>query len=130
MVKAVVYVAAFVALPTLVLVHQHTQLHGFNFLQALLALFCAINVMICWWELGLFFNRKLIKAQYNAFRKRLGKHEVPNPMFMFEEVSVKRAFTLRFWALVWSTYSLMDPRCVPQLPLGHAWVCSDVAWKC
>ena len=110
MVKAIFYVATFVAAPTLLLVHQHTQLHGFNLVQALLALFCAINVMICWWELGLYYNRKLIKSQYNAFRKRLEKHEMPSPMFMFDEVSMWEALTLKFWAYVWSTYSLMDPR--------------------
>ncbi len=112
MVKAIFYAATFVAVPMLMLVHQHTQLHGFNLVQALLALFCSINVMVCWWELGLYFNRKLIKSQYNAFRKRLGKHEMPSPMFMFDEVSVWEAITLKFWAYVWSTYSLMDPRWV------------------
>ncbi len=114
MVKAVVYVTAFVALPTLLLVQQHITLHGWNPVQALLALFCAINVMVCWWELGLFFNRKLIKTQYNAFRRRLRgtKDGMPSPMFMFDEVAMSEALTLKYWAWVWSTYSLMDPRCV------------------
>ena len=111
MVQAFFYTALFVTATTLPLVYLHTLLHGFSSLQASLALFCSINVMICWWEIGLFFNRDLIKAQYLAFKKQLGKHQLPSPMFMFTEVSLVEAMGLKYWAYVWSTYSLIDPRC-------------------
>eukprot|EP00798_Chlamydomonas_sp_ICE-L_P024207 gene24207-9806_t len=87
-------------------------------LQMGLALFSCINLMICWWELGLFFNRKLIKEQHNAFRKKYEKPAMPEPMFGFVEVPVKEALTLKFWSLVWSTYSLMDPSYQDQTTFG------------
>eukprot|EP00798_Chlamydomonas_sp_ICE-L_P024204 gene24204-9802_t len=87
-------------------------------LQMGLALFSCINLMICWWEVGLFFNRKLIKEQHNAFRKKYEKPAMPEPMFGFVEVPVKEALTLKFWSLVWSTYSLMDPSYQDQTTFG------------
>jgi hypothetical protein len=104
------YTSAFVCLTSLPLLYFHTTLHGLSLLQCGLAVFCSINVMICWWEIGLFLNRALIKQQYNNFRKTLKAGALPNPMFMFEECSLSQALSLKFWALVWSTYSLIDPR--------------------
>ena len=75
-----------------------------------LALFCSINVLICWWEIGLFLNRGLIKAQYQAFKRKLEKNRLPSPIFLFDHVSFFDAISLKYWALVWSTYSLIDPR--------------------
>ena len=108
--KAVVYTALFVIIPFAPLVYYHHVLHGFHLLQASLALFCCINVLICWWEIGLFFNRGLIKKQFTAFKRRLGKNQLPSPIFMFEDVSLVEALGLKYWAYVWSTYSLIDPR--------------------
>lgn len=110
MVLAIVYTAVFVAGTSLPLVYVHAQLHGFSLLQATLAVFCSINVMVCWWELGLFFNRMQIRSQYAAFKKRLKINELPSPIFLFADVSLSQALSLKYWALVWSTYSLIDPR--------------------
>ena len=110
MVLAIFYAASFVIATTAPLIYKHIDLHGFNPLQAGLALFCSINVMICWWEIGLFINRGLIKQQYNSFKRRLGKNQLPSPIFLFEDVSLIKALGLKFWAYVWSTYSLIDPR--------------------
>ncbi|GAX82174.1 hypothetical protein CEUSTIGMA_g9602.t1 [Chlamydomonas eustigma] len=118
MVLAIFYTGLFVTLTTLPLIYYHYELHGISYLQASLALFCSINVMICWWEMGLFLNRGLIKTQYNAFKKRLKKNELPSPMFLFDHVTLSQAVSLEYWALVWSTYSLIDPSYADQTTFG------------
>ncbi len=125
---AIFYTAIFVCGSSLPLIYFHTQIHGFNLLQSVLSLFCSINLLICWWEIGLFFNRALIKAQYTAFKKRLKRNEMPSPMFLLDHATLgqvralglvswcrglhacTQALSLEYWALVWSTYSLIDPR--------------------
>lgn len=113
------YVVLFVVLGTLpLLYHHHAAHHVLNLPQACLALFSAINLLICIWEIGLFINRKLIKAQYLALKKLLPRGTLPQPMFMFEHVPLRRALTLEHWAWVWSTYSLMDPSYSDQKSYG------------
>ena len=58
----------------------------------------------------MFFNRGLIKSQFTAFKRKLGRHQLPSPIFLFDQVSFMEAISLKYWALVWSTYSLIDPR--------------------
>ncbi len=104
------YIIAFIAPTTLPLWWYHHELHGvLNASQLALSLFCSINVLICLWELSLFYHRATIKAHYTAMKKLLPTGGLPQPMFLFEHVSLLDALTLRFWSKVWSTYSLMDP---------------------
>lgn len=119
MVLAIVYTSLFVVATSGPLVYKHWELHGgLNLLQALLALFCSINVMICVWEIGLFVNRGLIKSQFLSMKKRLKKNELPDPIFLFEHVSLMDALSLKYWAWVWSTYSLIDPSYSDQTTFG------------
>lgn len=107
---SLVYVVAFVGSTTLPLWNSHVQLHGsFNLAQIILSLFCNVNLLICIWELALFYERATIKAHYTAMKKLLPVGGLPQPMFLFEHVPFFKAFTLRHWSKVWSTYSLMDP---------------------
>lgn len=112
------YVTLFVVLTTGLLIHYHHEVHGVvNLAQAGLGLFCSINLLICIWEIGLYVNRRLIREQYLEMKSKL-KGALPKPMFMFEEVSLRQALTLKHWAKVWSTYSLMDPSYSDQTTWG------------
>lgn len=112
------YVVLFVLSGMLPLVCSHTSLHGWSLPQACLALFCSINFMVCVWELGLFFNRALIRRQFLALLKLTPKGCLPNPIFMFTHVPLAKALTLEHWAKVWSNYSLMDPSYSDQTSFG------------
>jgi hypothetical protein len=100
------YVVAFIAATTLPLWYEHARLHsggaahhvtfGLHLLtgptaalhpvQAGLALFCSVNLLICIWELALFYERKTIRAHFAAMMKLLPSGTLPQPMFLFEHV--------------------------------------------
>lgn len=104
------YVVLFIVVTTAPLLWYHQQQHGVNnWVQAALALFNNINVLICIWEMGLGINIKLIQSQYQAMKRKLPPGGLPQPIFMFRRVPFAEAIGLKHWALVWSTYSLMDP---------------------
>jgi hypothetical protein len=107
---AIVYCAIFVMAPTLYFTWMHTAYFGFSFIQASLALFCAINGMIAIWEWVLFFHRGRIQKEFAAFKTRLPARQLPWPIFLFQDISPSQALSLEYWSLVWSTYSILDPR--------------------
>jgi len=107
---ALFYCAIFVMAPTLFLTLVHQSMFGFHPLQAALALFCSINTMICIWEWVLFFHRGRIQKEWMAFKERLPARTMPWPIFLFQDISMSQALSLKYWSLVWSTYSLLDPR--------------------
>lgn len=110
MALSVHYVAAFVAASTGFLVWSHWSKYGvLNYTQIGLALFSVINAMICYWELSLFYYRKLVSDQFDGFKRKLEAGMLPQPMFMYQPVTFLEALGLKHWAKVWSTYSLMDP---------------------
>eukprot|EP00197_Chlamydomonas_leiostraca_P009167 CAMPEP_0202876214 /NCGR_PEP_ID=MMETSP1391-20130828/28660_1 /ASSEMBLY_ACC=CAM_ASM_000867 /TAXON_ID=1034604 /ORGANISM="Chlamydomonas leiostraca, Strain SAG 11-49" /LENGTH=180 /DNA_ID=CAMNT_0049558013 /DNA_START=33 /DNA_END=575 /DNA_ORIENTATION=+ len=80
--------------------------------------------MICLWEMSLFFHRKLIRSQYLSMKRKY-EGKLPSPMFMFEHVSFLEALTLKHWAKVWSTYSLMDPSYSELNSFGFAIDCGN-----
>jgi hypothetical protein len=129
------YVVAFIAATTVPLVQQHAALHGISgglrLGHAALALFCSINLLICLWELSLFYCRRSIRAHYLSMKQLLPAGRLPSPMFLFEHVSLRDALSLAHWGKVWSTYSLMDPSysdpstfgCAAAGQLAHTHAC-------
>lgn len=107
---AFTYISIFVVSLASAFIYLHYNLHGtINPYQASLALFLSINTLISLWEVTLFWYRKLIKQQFTEFKKVLPKFELPSPMFFFHDISLSQALSFRWWSLVWSTYSLLDP---------------------
>ena len=76
--------------------------------QVLLAIFCTINAWICVCEIALLVHSSEIQRQHASFAAEYGKHVLP-PVFLLERVAPKRLFTLKYWAVMWSTYSVLDP---------------------
>ena len=105
----ITYVAAYHVVFIGALVLVHVSAYGkLNITQALLAVFLTINAWICVCEIALLCYPKLIQEQFAAFSLRFGDHVLPTPIFLTERVRVRDVLSLRYWAIMWSTYSTLD----------------------
>jgi len=105
---AVVYTSLFVIVPTVALWFQHAQRFGvMSWTYVLLSLFCVINSMIAVWEIALFMFNPWISKSFRALQKKIEKGSVP-PIFMFQQVPLREALSLRYWANVWLAYTWFD----------------------
>eukprot|EP00924_Labyrinthula_sp_SR-Ha-C_P005154 snap_masked-scaffold_1-processed-gene-22.56-mRNA-1 protein AED:1.00 eAED:1.00 QI:0/0/0/0/1/1/2/0/239 len=72
-----------------------------------LSIFLAVNLLICLWEISLFFYFSSIRKSYLAKKKKLPKSQL-GTIFLFQHVPLSKALTLKFWGEVWATYGLVD----------------------
>jgi len=94
-----------------------------NPVQLLLATFLTTNAWICICEIALLSFPSLIQKQFAAFCAAHGDHVLPSPIFLFERVRLRDALTVRYWAVMWSTYATLDPAYVDTHSFGF---CVDV----
>jgi len=99
-----------------VLVHHHV--HGVvNPWQVLMALFLAINLLICIWEVSLFFRIGDLERDY----AESGREGTPDALALFRTpVAVGELFTTRLWARTWAVYSRYDPGYSDRRSFGFA----------
>ncbi len=85
-------------------------LHGdLDAFQCLFSLFFSTNLLICYWEMCLFFRRDYIEERAEFWRRR--RHETgrtPAVEFLTTSVPLHRILSPTVWADVWATYSLFD----------------------
>ncbi len=85
-------------------------LHGdLDVFHCLLTLFFSINLVVCYWEMCLFFRRDYIEERSDYWRRRrddTGK--TPAVEFLTTSVALNRILSPTVWADVWATYSLFD----------------------
>lgn len=118
-----VYVVIYHALFAGILIGGHLQTHGaLNLTQLILAVFSAINAWICVCEIALLVHSGAIRREYEGFNAKLGVGRLP-PIFLFEHASLSQIFSLRYWAVMWSTYSVLDPSYSDTTTFGF---CVDV----
>ena len=82
---------------------------GLDAFQCLFSLFFATNLLICYWEMCLFFRRDYIAERAEFWRRR--RHETgrtPAVEFLTTSVPLHRILSPTVWADVWATYSLFD----------------------
>ncbi len=88
----------------------HSALHGGpSFFYILLSLFFSINLMICYWEMCLYFRIDEIKASGERWREwgdATGR--TPAVAFLTTRVPLRQACSPRLWADVWAAYSVFD----------------------
>jgi hypothetical protein len=102
----IVYIVVYHALAISGLVVWHSRVTGVvSPVQLPLAVFCVINAFICVCEQALLFHAPHVQAQHAAFVARSGDHVLPSPLFLFERVPLLRALSLKYWAIMWSTYA-------------------------
>lgn len=111
---AFVYTVVFVAALSVPLLYVHQKVYGDDMSSRAVAMhgavvvFNAVNVMICLWENALFLHQKSIKEDFLALKKKHGK-SLPPDAALFRDISFAQACSLKFWGVIWSTYSLLDP---------------------
>ncbi len=84
--------------------------HGdVGLVYVIVALLLSLNLVICYWEICLFFRRDHIGSRLTYWRER-GRDTGRNPTtaFLVSAVPVKAAFSPKVWADVWATYSTYD----------------------
>lgn len=118
----IVYVVLYHALFAGVLAASHVQIHGLNAVQLVLAVFSAINAWVCVCEISLLVHAGAIRREYLDFDAKLGTGCLP-PIFLFQRASLSQIFSLRYWAAMWSTYSVLDPSYSDSTTFGF---CVDV----
>jgi|GEM_PF-2163625 len=105
---ALFYVWIFVVTAWVPFVYWHWALYGVvNVYQLSLSLFGAINLLICIWEMILFFHISTIVEKYQNKLKKLEKGEL-GTIFLFEHMDLSTALKPITWTDVWATYSLVD----------------------
>jgi len=80
-----------------------------NAIHCLLSLFFSINLLICYWEMCLFFKRDYIETRTEYWRRRRRETgRTPAVEFLTTRVPLRRILSPAVWADVWATYSLAD----------------------
>lgn len=109
-IPSVAVIASVVLAGTLLLVWTHYRVHGiYNATQIALAFFLVINVLVCFWEMALFFARDQIRSEYEATKEPYRGREMTRVAEVFSRrVPVTRLFSFKEWSMIWSSYSLFD----------------------
>jgi hypothetical protein len=106
----VVFVVVTFGLPCLLQYRAHgPESLGVPFLS--LAFFLPLNILICFWEIGLGLHIDFIAKDYAKLKEKFGGAKSFDAVIQFfvAELDVKSTFSLKFWTKTWSTYSLYDP---------------------
>ena len=78
-------------------------------IHVLLSLFFSANLLVCYWEICLFFRRDRVEtraAYWRARRRETGR--TPAVEFLMQKVPLARMASPTLWADVWATYSQYD----------------------
>ena len=101
---------AAVAIPALGGIGARYALRGdVDPIHVLLSLFFSVNLLVCYWEICLFFRRDRVemRAEYwRARRRETGRSPVVE--FLWRRVPLARIASPTLWADVWATYSQYD----------------------
>ncbi|MCY4341736.1 MAG: hypothetical protein OXE48_10310 [Gammaproteobacteria bacterium] len=80
-----------------------------SLVYSILCVFFAVNLLICWWEVCLYFRRDYIEKRARYWRQRRNETgRSPVLAFVLSRVPLKRAFSLTVWANVWAAYAEYD----------------------
>ena len=84
----------------------HGELDPFH---CLFSLFFSTNLLICYWEICLFFRRDYIELRAEYWRRRRNDTgRTPAVEFLTARVPLSRVLSPTVWADVWATYSMFD----------------------
>ena len=106
------FLILFVVITTALPIYFHNVEHDkYNIYHMLLSFFLPLNSLIALWEISLGLNIDYIKQIYTTvLRKKYAGNKRFNSVkdFFLMNLSLSNMFSLKFWSLVWSTYSLYD----------------------
>lgn len=96
----------------------HFAIHGVvNGWQVALAVFLAINTLICFWEMALYFQIDTIEAWHHQPQHTSGR---PRGSFFTSSATLRDLASTRLWARVWSEYARYDPSYADRRSFGFA----------
>lgn len=82
---------------------------GVDLTYVVFALFLSTNLVICFWEICLFFRRDYIESRSAYWQQqRLRTGRSPALAFLATKVPLRSAFSPTVWADVWAAYSVYD----------------------
>lgn len=98
----------------------HSALHGGpNPFHILLSLFFSVNLLICYWELCLFFRIDEITERGERWRAwSRDSSRTAAAEFLMTRVPLTQACSPRVWADVWATYAVFDSAYVDRNTYG------------
>ncbi|MDE2755573.1 MAG: hypothetical protein OXU26_11970, partial [Acidobacteriota bacterium] len=84
--------------------------HGdLNLIHSALSLFFSINLLVCYWEICLFFRRDYIERRTDYWRQRQRETgRTPAGEFLASRTPLTRILSPTVWADAWATYALYD----------------------
>lgn len=89
---------------------HHAENGVFDATCTSLFFFCALNTLICLWEMALGANISKIERDYRELRETYKGRALEGVLaFFMTPVGAGDLFSGAFWSRVWSTYSLYDP---------------------
>ena len=84
--------------------------HGdLNAIHCLFSVFFSTNLLICYWELCLFFRRDYVETRaehWRGWQRETGR--TPAVEFLTTRVPLSRTLSPTVWADAWATYSMID----------------------
>ena len=93
---------------------------NFDVIHGLLILFFSINLVICYWEICLFFKRDYIEKRAEYWHERRQKTGRTSGIeFLTGPVPLRRILSLTTWADVWATYSQFDTSYTDRRTYGY-----------
>ena len=99
-------------------VAAHYALHGVvNGWQVALAFFLAVNILICVWEISLYYRIGDIERWHREPRATSGR---PSGTVYLARVSFRDLASTQLWARIWSEYALYDPSYADRRSFGFA----------
>ncbi len=99
---------------------RHGLRGDFDVIHALLILFFSINLVICHWEICLFFRRDYIEKRAEYWRERRQKTGRTSALeFLTGRVPLTRILSSTTWADVWATYAQFDGSYADRRTYGY-----------
>ena len=92
----------------------------FDVIHALLILFFSINLVICHWEVCLFFRRDYVEKRAEYWRERRDETGRTSAVeFLTGRVPLTRILSSTVWADVWATYAQFDGSYADRRTYGY-----------
>lgn len=85
-------------------VHKVFSLH-----QIMLSSFLVLNLLVNFWEIGLFYTSSIIRKEYLDNRERYTSQPTQAAVDMFNrKVPLKKVFSFKQWTGIWASYCHFD----------------------
>ena len=109
-VPAGLFAALLVSVLALLGIGTRYYTHGdLNLIHSVLSLFFSINLLVCYWEICLFFRRDYIERRTDYWRERQRETgRTPAGEFLGSRVPLTRTLSPTVWADAWATYAQYD----------------------